>query len=291
MRAVIVVSASLLLSTAQPADPLAEMRRAIGDEAALQQVMSFSANGSLKTVGGGRTFDTGYEIQCDVPDRFVHTTFQQMNLGPMGNGTTTVRSGFDKDKPIAEVSNNLGLPSPPAFIPAGPAPKTPAEIDADLKRRVLAERAKMVEYTLPLLGRSMAGADLTIRDGADVEVAGRQLHEIDAVRWDGVTLHLFLDRATRLPVRLTWLGRPFVIASSTSEVSMRGGNVVGQDGGRIALPAGDPTAGQPDVEYVLEFSDFKVDNGFNWPHRFVTTIDGKPWSDAKLGKFRIKKRS
>ena len=72
---------------------------------------------------------------------------------------------------------------------------------------------------------------------------------------------------------------------------MRGGNVVGQDGGRIALPAGDPTAGQPDVEYVLEFSDFKVDNGFNWPHRFVTTIDGKPWSDAKLGKFRIKKRS
>lgn len=294
------LAAGLLLATLvgatagvrQEADPLAAMRRAVGDEAALARVLSFDVTGNSKSVFGGTSSEVRYEVHCRLADQFITTTLQVMNVGPLGSGTMVNRHGFDRDTLIAEVSNDLGLPSPPAIFHAGPQPKTTAEIDADLQRRIMGHRERMVHFTLPMFGASFAGAELTFKSAGETAAGGRQ-YAVDVTDWDGDIKRLFIDQVTHLPARLKWMAPPPVTGTftSTSTVATRGGQIVnrGDDPVRTLTGPAAPPAGL--VEHEITFDDFKADAGFTWPHRFITKAAGEVTQDLKLGKFKIKSKS
>jgi hypothetical protein len=276
----------------QAADPLAEMRRAIGDEAALARVSSFNASGSMKSTFDGRSIEVHYEMQCRLADQFVVTTSQIMNVGPLGSGTMVNRNGFDGDTLIAEISNDLGLPTPPAIFHAGPQPTTPAEIDADRRRRITGHRERMVHFTIPMFGVSFPGLDLSFKDAGEVVEAGRRFSVVEVARTDGFVQKLFIDQSTHLPSRLTWMApqAPTATFSTSSMVSTRGGQVVNRSDDPVQTLTG---AAAPTglVEHEMTFGEFKADAGFTWPHRFTTKIAGKVSQDIKLGKFKVKSKS
>jgi hypothetical protein len=54
-----------------------------------------------------------------------------------------------------------------------------------------------------------------------------------------------------------------------------------------APPSGDPTVGLPDVEWRVQITDYRLQDGLNWPRKFTTSVDGKPHQDMWLGTYRI----
>ena len=54
-----------------------------------------------------------------------------------------------------------------------------------------------------------------------------------------------------------------------------------------AVPPGDPAAGKPDVLWKLEFSDFKLEDGVNWPRRMKLLVETQVREDIRFGRFKI----
>jgi hypothetical protein len=53
------------------------------------------------------------------------------------------------------------------------------------------------------------------------------------------------------------------------------------------LPAGDPTAGQPDVEYRMSFTDYRDNKGIRWPRRLTITIDGEKHEEIRVSRYTV----
>lgn len=77
-------AATSMLAVAQgPADLLAAARQALGGDAALTAVTSFTITGSMMHEMEGHRTDMQVEINCVLPDKFVETERQDIALGPV----------------------------------------------------------------------------------------------------------------------------------------------------------------------------------------------------------------
>jgi hypothetical protein len=103
---------------------------------------------------------------------------------------------------------------------------------------------------------------------------------------DGFVMRLYVDASTHLPVVMAWQAPPPVVITTTSTAITRGGQVISQSPPG-PLPPGDPTAGLAPVTWRLEFSDFKVRDGLNWPHRLRVMLGDQVTEDTRLGKFKL----
>jgi hypothetical protein len=76
-----------------------------------------------------------------------------------------------------------------------------------------------------------------------------------------------------------------VAVQSTVGVNRATGEVVSR-GNPTPLPA-NPTAGMPDVEWAMDFSDYREVDGLTWPHRIAQTIGGQPYQDITIETFAV----
>ena len=115
------------------ASPLvAAARLALGGEAALSAITSFSVTGTMMQMRGPNASNS-VDIKCVLPDRFLRVLHQTMDTGPLGSFSVTRYDGFNRDDPIQDV---VAPQAPvPVVIPAGPPPRTP---EGDRRRQVAA---------------------------------------------------------------------------------------------------------------------------------------------------------
>jgi hypothetical protein len=266
-----------LIGQSQTQQPLSAVRAALGGDAALSAVTSFAVNGSLTRDLGPVTTDSGVEISCVLPDKFVQITRQTMSRGPMGSFTITRYEGLNGDVSI-EATESPDAPMP-VVIPPPPAANA-AEAALRRERALNNKRHLVTRFVLPLLGAPWPAAP------ADVAASSEDAFEIKMP--DGFTMQLSLDATTHLPAQLVWMEKPIVTFSSsgTMTVSQRTGQVTSTSPMNMP-PPGDPTAGLAPVEWRLSFSDYKTANGLTWPHRLTTTVAGKKFDEMRLGTFKI----
>jgi hypothetical protein len=286
------VAATVAGQTGDAAKILTDARQALGGDSALTAVQTITVIGSLARTVGNHTSDNSLEIAWELPDKFVRTERRtEGSGGPLPSWTITTRDGFAGDVPIHE---SLAPDAPfPVEISVNPPPQTPADIAADLKKRLSNQRHAFSQYALVLFAASPVVHPVTLTPVGQRPVGNSTADVIDARGPDNRVVRLYVDVKTHLPVMLTWMARPVVVTSSgttMTAVAVRGGQsmpVTRPEMAPIALPAGDPTAGMPDVEHQMTISDYKVDNGLNWPHRFVDRVNGKVFEDVRLGKFKV----
>jgi len=287
VASIAVVGSAALGSDAQTAaELLAAARQALGGDATLTAVKSFTVSGSLNRDLGRLGTTSDLEISCELPDKFVRMTHRRIDMGPMGSSDMTEFRGFNGDEPIQETIAP-DAPAPP-LIQTGPPPTTPEEIAAERRRRAVANKRVFVELVLPLFASTFAGFPLDFKPAGTVPLATGPADEIDASGPDGSLWFLFLDASTHLPVKLTWRAKPIVTFSTTSMVTTttRGQIMSSSPGNPVLLPA-DPTAGMSMVEWAMTIEDYKTADGLTWPHRFTTTVDGKKYEELRLKQFRI----
>ena len=284
-----------MVGEARTPDPhtwLAQARVAMGGEA-LASVTSLTARGSHRRTIASMAIDSSWEMSWQSPDKFLQVEVRTMDRGPMGSRTITEREGYNGSDSIFEVISP-DMPGP-LFFPADPRSLTPQE-KAEMEARTLALRKQsMIRLLVPLLASAdvaSATYPLTLVAGDPATLADRPTNVIVVMGPDGASggevMRLFLDAATHLPAMVTWSGRPVVVTSSSAIVRVpQGGRMPPGQPMPPQLPAGDPTAGQPDVEYRMVFGDYRADKGITWPRRLTTTVGTTPFEDIRVSRYTV----
>jgi hypothetical protein len=281
MRSAIAAAVVLGVTAFQPdaQSVLADMRQAIGGEAAIAAVQGFSVNGTESTNFDGRTADARVEWMCALPDKYVRV---RRVATPFSQSVHT--QGFNGDARITRHDSDF------------PQPPDPFENDTP------AERAAREQRSVAMLKREFSRLAIALGvaaiDPVDASYVGRR--DVDGAPADIVTLRssdgyvarVYVDAATHRPVMVGWMAAPIVTFSTTttSVVRVPAGRTPGSvpiPPPTIALPPGDPTAELPDVEHQLRFEDFKTADGLTWPHRFVHRVGGRVWTTTKMGKYKL----
>lgn len=275
-----VVAASLaacavVVSGEQVAAPaLAPARQALGGDAALSAVTSFRATGRQQLHLSPMKLESTIEWLGVLPDRFVQIRRTRVQRGPLGEVELTYINGFNGDVPIRE-SITPGMPPPPVL--PEPRPATPEEAADARGRAARLQQRAFVPIALAMFAASFPGAPLTLAAEAGAGI-------VTASDRDGRVWSLVFDATTHLPRELRWTDRPVVVASRTSAVIL---DSRGAASSPMGLLPRDPTAGMPDVAWVMAFDDYRSIGSLRWPHRFTTTVDGKPYEDLAISRFWI----
>lgn len=261
VRVFALVAASATTTAQIPDAPsvLAAARQALGGDATLNAVTSFTVDGSLTRfrepppgdIAWTRSDDlyTRLDIRCLLPDKFVRGLRRSVSVN-------------DSDVPIyAYHGFNGSLP----FGTGGPARPTARDL-AHI----------FVEHVLPLFATSFAVYPMDFTAAGRVQLATGLADTVDVRGPDEFTWRLFLDGASHLPIKLTWTDRPVVdrVLSPPSMFSS------------YSLPSFHPAELAP-VEWELVIGDYRRKDGLNWPHRLTTSMGGRKHDEVRLGTFKI----
>jgi hypothetical protein len=273
----VLLVAALTIAASQPAPDaarvLADMRAALGGDAAIAAVRSFSVTGTESRNLGGHSATAGVELYSELPDKFVRV---RRIATPFG-GDNVDTAGFNGDARVWRRISNL--PYPPSPYDATPALR--AEGD---RKAVLSGKQEFARLAVALIGLAAVYPMDAVHEGQRV-LDGRNVDVVHLTAPDGYTAKLYVDAATHLPSMISWMGIPHIVMSVSSVETVRGGQVVGRTP-PLLPPAGDPTIGRALVERRLCFSDFKIEDGLNWPHRLKEVVDGEVVTETRLGKYK-----
>jgi hypothetical protein len=235
---------------------LSGMRQALGGDA-IAAVRAFSVETTEERHFLGRSMATRVEWVCVLPDRFI----QVRRFGGRSGEVTQTR-GFSGDDLIQTLGGNVRLPPIAAHVAAAAA-----EAQAATRRAFLtAARQHFSRLMIGMLGITSAyplDAAYVVQETLD----GKPVHVLELTAADGYQSRLYVDTATHLPRMISWMGRP--------------------DPSPQTRPPVDPSADLPLVERRIFFSDYKISDGLNWPHRLKEVVAKQIATETRLGKFRI----
>jgi hypothetical protein len=278
VRVLLAATLTAHVSASQPptdaARVLADVRQALGGDAAIAAVRSFSVSGMEDRSFGGRSATASIELVAELPDKFVMVR----RVPTPFSGDNVETHGFNGD---ARVSRRISvMPYPP-----NPYDKTPAlRAEAD-RRALLGAKQEFSRLAVALIGL-VAAYPLDAAYEGQQKLDGRSVDVLRLTAPDGYTARLYVDAATHLPSMISWMGMPHIVMSVTTIETVRRG----EGPGRMPPPfppSGDPAAGRAMVERRLSFSDFKLADGLNWPHRLKEVVDGEVITETRLGKYKI----
>jgi hypothetical protein len=271
---VLITSVATAQSASDASRVLGEMRQALGGDAAIAAVKSFSVEGSESHSVGGHNAGGGVEFLCVLPDRFLHVTRLDSPFG-----TTVNELGFNGNERIRRRDASIPYPPDPGEH------DTPAQ-KAQREARALANtRRELARMTIAMIGISGV-------DPVDVSYGGQQVWEKKSVdvltlrAADGYESTVFVDATTHLPAAVRWMGTPIVTATASSIVAVPRGQSPGT-ATPPSFPAMPDPSSLPPVEHQLVFDDYKTADGLTWAHKFVETVGGREYSTIKLGKFKL----
>lgn len=274
MKSALTVTIALAVTALQtdPARVLADMRQALGDDAAIAAVRAFSVTGVETWTFDGNAQRAYVEFACVLPDRYVKV---REIASPFEKNVET--DGFNGNTPI----HRRESPTPyPERLADEPSARTAA-----LNRAVLSAKHEFGRLAIATIG-------LAAVDPVDVSYAGQETLDgrtTDVLRLrapDGYEARLFVDTSSHLPSMISWMGPPEFIVTTTSTQVVRNGEVV-RSSPTAQLPPGNPTAGLAPIERRLYFSEYRLRDGLNWPHRLKETVSGRPVFETRLNNFKI----
>jgi hypothetical protein len=254
-------------------DVLREMRAALGGEAALDAIKTLSVSGSQIHRLGGRSHENSIELFVLLPAHYLSVSRSlQMLPGPGSmNIDTTNYSGFRGDVLIRRTESNIPYPPDP----------DPPSVQLQFNKR------RFARIALALFGKGFAGEAFSYVGQETVDKQTMDVIEMRAA--DDFVTRLYVNQASHLPAAIAWLAPAPVMftATSTSTVTTRNGEVVSQTPPTTPVPVPGNTTPGPPVTWKITLSDFKLQDGLNWPHRFSSMVDGKPGEELRFGKFKL----
>ena len=292
-----VVSTVGIAAAQQPAPDaarvLADMRQALGGEAALNAVQTFSVGGSLRANMGERLVDWDIELLCELPDKCIR---ERTQTGIPGGGFT-MTDGYSGSDPIRRIDAH-GRPGPKDMaVP----PMTPDMMAARKLAAANRQKEEFARLTLALFGASLSAFPLELTSGGPDQLDGRAMEAIEAKGARGFSVRLLVDAQTHLPAALVWKAPPLAVMTTPSIVTTRNGQVVNSTPPAVDTPKslppgsvlvnGPPTPGLIEglakVEHRFVFGDFRKSGDVTWPRKIRHDVDGQLSEEWHFGSFSI----
>jgi len=159
-------------------------RQALGGEQKLLAVTSFTATGRTRQIRGNNLVPTEFEINCELPDRFV-----RKDEVPAQDTDTSV-TGFTGDQLII-------YPTPPARA-GGPPPQAMAQ------QRLAGVKQDFARLMLGAFAASFPPYPLTFKYLAEGDAPEGKADILDVAGPANFAARLVIQRDTHLPVMLMW---------------------------------------------------------------------------------------
>jgi hypothetical protein len=259
-------ASSLVAFGQQPDAPqvLAAARTALGGEKNLNAVKTFVANGRTRQLRGNNLVPIEFEINCELPDRFV-----RKDEIPAQDTDVTV-SGFSGDTLIQFPVPGAGRggpgrgPAPDGRVaaPAGDGPGARGDGRGrggppmnPAQQRLNAVKQDFARLMLGVFASSFSGYPLTFKYGGVGEAPEGKADVLDVTGPASFSARLVVQQDTHLPVMLMWQ---------------------------------QPAPGQPGpAEYRMYYADFRDVNGVKWPFRIRRAVAGQTIEETTFDRIRI----
>jgi hypothetical protein len=272
---IVLLSAAPRSQARDAAAVLAEMRQALGGDAALDAITAFSLRGTIAESMRGRSRSMSKEVWAALPDRFLDIRRDFQGGGPMPVDITYY-FGFHGDTLLRRTDSNI--PFPPD--PGSNTPAATAERERNMTRSAKQQFARLA---FVLFGRSFTSYPLQFDWISTGQFEGRAVDVLDATAPDGYKMRVSIDALTHLPAVISYLAEQPVVVTTSSTLVTRGDTVVSRSP-QDPLPTVPSTANLPRVEARLEPSGFKAVDGVNWPRKLRERVGAEIVRDINLNK-------
>ncbi len=182
---------------AQSKDPaviLASARQAMGGEAKLSAVKSFTATGRTRQVRGDNLVPIEFELFVELPDKYLRKDeVPAQESGPSATGFNGEELVVDPPQPT------------PQLPPGAPAPN-PAALDAARKARVTNVKQDFARLALGMFAASYPAYPLTFSYVGEAEAPQGKADVLDAKGPNNFTIRFFIHQQTHLPIMVSWQG-------------------------------------------------------------------------------------
>jgi len=283
-----VVSVTVVVSARPGQDAstvLSAMRAALGGDAALDAIQTFSVGGTIHQTSGNYRRSLSIEVLAILPDHFMTIRRDLQSTGPMPLDITYY-DGFRGNELIRYMDANIPLPP-------DPGPDTPDAIARRRAASLVRQQRTFARLVLLLLGKPVASYPLQF------SYVGRETADdvptdvVEARSTDGYSVRLHVNAQTNLPAFVSWQEAAPVFSSTMtmSRIVTRGGQVVSQTPPVAGAPLPDPASvTTPIVTWKVLPTEFRVQNGLNWPRRIQVRFDRHDTEDMRFGSYRINPR-
>ena len=239
--AIALASALPALQSGPPsaATVLAGARDALGGAKRLDSVRSVVATGRTRQVQGDNLVPIEFEISIELPDKYV----RRDEIPARDTGPTTV--GFN--------GLDLVLLPPPSSPPPnakGPPP------DVVRQTRMTTARQDFARLTLGMFAASFDAYPMTFTHAGEAEAPQGKADVLDVKGDANFTARLFVDRATHLPLMISWQG----------------------------------TAQGKPVEMRMYYGDYRDVDGMKFPFRLRRAVGSDTVEETTVDRYRVNTR-
>jgi hypothetical protein len=256
------VAAGCLLFAGGSQDPkaagtVAAVRQALGGDAALAGVTSFSIDGSATWFSDMGSMRYSIKVECQLPDKIlVSRVLSQV----------TERDGINGNQLIRKTTARPPTPEP------GGIDETSELKAAERERSLLRAKRWFAALTLLLFASPNAAYPLQLTDAGSDNLQEAPALVVDGRADDGAVTRLFVERVSHLPMAVRWM--------ATREVPP----------GHVKLMPAPEIASAVNtfpVEHELHALDYKAEGGIRWPRLLVEYIAGRTVEELTVRKVTL----
>ena len=293
------------------AEVMAAARKAIGDKK-LDALKTLTLEAEVQRNVGAVQMTTSTEILLELPDRYLRSDTAS---GPMSAGMTT---GFNGDKVVRPAGANVSMAGSGMVIRMGgpggpiggavgekPSPEEQERIDKAMLRSARVDLSRLM---LGWFAAAHPSVNAEFTYAGDAESPDGKADVIDVKNADGFNARLFIDRATHLPLMVTYRGpQPRVVTAGGAmrEVRPGGTNVAQQVPERREMTEEERKKAREEaekqieamrtqpaamVEFAMFFDDWRDVGGIKFPHKMRRAMSGTTNEEWTVNKVRVNPR-
>ena len=270
---------STVFADSRAEEVLKQARAAIGGEEQLQKIQGLHINGQYRRMFGERQMAGDREIRILLPNKYL--VEDAMNAGGLRAGMINTR-GLNGDKAWSGSSGGGGM----VFRMAGPggAQATPEQMEAGLRRIYTAEFSR---YLLAMILTPPPSLEVEYKYAGESDVEDVQAEVIDVTAPDNLSVRIFFDKKTHLPLLLSYRGpKPRVMTMTRQE------NAKPEDIKKVREEAEkkmrDEAPVRPEeVDFHIRLTDHKKVGPLTLPHKLTFLAGDEVSEEFEISKYEL----
>ena len=256
---------------ARAEETLKQARAAIGGDDKVRSVQSMTALGKFRRSFGDRETSGEREVSFQLPDKYISTdTFA------VGGLNTAVTSSKVLDGERASMAGRGQM-----IIMGGPS-VTEEQKQAMYRRNFRTEWARLL---VGLLLTSPQSFPVEFKYAGEAEAEDGKADVLDATGPDSFAVRLFLDKATHLPLMLTYKTQMRRIGAGGPIQMRHGASQADMD--KLAKEMAEKAGPPQEVEQQIRFAEYKKVGGLMLPHRISQAEGGEVREEWEVTKYVI----
>jgi len=255
-------------------------RQAIGGEQELQKIQGLHINGQYRRVFGDRQFGGDREISILLPNKYL--VEDAMNAGGLSTALINTR-GLNGDHAWSGSSGGGGGM---VFRIGGPggAQATPEQMEAGLRRMYNAE---FTRYLLAMIITPPPSLAAEYKYAGESDVEDAQADVIDVTGPDNLSLRIFFDKKSHLPLLLSYRGPKPRVMTMTRQANSKPEDITKarEDAEKKMHTEAPPVPEEAD--FYIRLTDHKRVGALTLPHKLTFLTDNEVSEEFEISKYQL----